>query len=1439
LLNGFSGVVITGLVLKDDSLQALHTQGMEVMACSLQQIGIVFPSFSRPLEVRVSTVRASIQQQQLPPPTSPQERAKLQRQQRRQDKSRRLEIIEELLWGVDRSLGKGPTRRWNPAGLVVDRLQSKALQKTLGFLVQLVRVDISDVMVHYIQQGEPGPRPPANYLQGADAVVLQARQIVLHPPKRQNPVQSSAGTASNSCSHPPSPEDAHSPRQLDDGAGDSTTWLGMLAALRASLWSRIVTDQVTATKLTATGIAVKLTTYPSTWQSYHASLRQQGEASDTARAQFVPFPHTLNEVQERSDANVGNLAPEIRQRPPVFAERLERDPGDADRRVEDGHTGRRINRAKALQNVDYEEFTLFSQWECSVLLRLVPPGCAKMVEPALRDPGSKPEEPFGTFAPSLRLNHRDAQGLQAPSPFEGQQSRDSLNNPPGANGDVNETQTYYFGMEEEDHEFTAGQRELEHVFSGGFDDVDAETQAFLGSNDSMAHAKRGGGMGEEIYENPTASFLNAAANTRSTLPRGMQHSSTSRPDRGMGTKHADAAGSHTSRSDASTEAKERLAGDVSGMECLVDVSISLKALVPTFSAASVGILTRLIDRQLHMSRFGEHWAVRPQTPVAGNEARWWQHAGNALAAKAAQIVRREVPISHMAQRRASRSEYQPLYAAKHAKNTNYQEPGRRWWQLKRTKPLDEEAQRRLQALEDSLSLEELAHFRFGVAATHNRWFAQSSNLAKFVADKVDALVYTRRDSLPPRMTDLLLHHDRAMEDHATGSVKFALNLSVACPKLGLAFDVRPSLSARHTAEQGIPWVVASLHSISAHLEPSGDISIQVTAFQCGSAAVSTAPIDSRLLACPSSVCEQVCKAADFVRYATTGSVFSESAQACVEKCAQVHIKPRYGLGGWAFDDAQQHDLDVASGENDVLASWRPAGYDVEVQLAPLGIIYNEELAATLLAFAEVCDTCKEAHRTWSMAENTEEPTVPSAASQHRQQEGPIWPPALPRSPESTEDMVVAAFAAAGIPVLGNLALPSNDILIHCPGIALQLPYHHTSRSDIFKSGDAARKTTRRLAKDDGDDPGEVSSAAAPSSMADGGHHHVTLGIARDNNVSGGGSAVGAGDESPSAGSLQYLFTIVLQNIQVRITGEDFGMSLRGGSAQRIEAEGYLDVFSYLSRSSRCIVARQIMPTRVMFDPARRQFTEEVAGIDTLEEQLREIELDSMAKVWAYPEDMPTIMRAIRARNMAAASAADPEAARNSPFPLGEQAALGRWRTYSQGVDAASGLANAMPDLLDNPSHYPLPLLPYLKAGMARGNVVQRLSATPDDPGGAVIAAAASVYGIQAWVSPIHVWHLVSLEAAVRRIVSFAMGSSLMDTSDANVSPTQDTSKREGAIATNAKQVAPRPSYRMVCSLDVDQVSLLCLVGAACCVEFLFFCSLVFRKTAGVNWNLLH
>lgn len=88
-------------------------------------------------------------------------------------------------------------------------------------------------------------------------------------------------------------------------------------------------------------------------------------------------------------------------------------------------------------------------------------------------------------------------------------------------------------------------------------------------------------------------------------------------------------------------------------------------------------------------------------------------------------------------------------------------------------------------------------------------------------------------------------------------------------------------------------------------------------------------------------------------------------------------------------------------------------------------------------------------------------------------------------------------------------------------------------------------------------------------------------------------------------------------------------------ARRVDATAYVDVFAYLSSETRRTVVARLVPARVTFDAVgRRGFSTEEGGSETtegLEALLREVEIASMAKVWAHPDDLASIIRGIRAQ----------------------------------------------------------------------------------------------------------------------------------------------------------------------------------------------------------------
>ena len=81
---------------------------------------------------------------------------------------------------------------------------------------------------------------------------------------------------------------------------------------------------------------------------------------------------------------------------------------------------------------------------------------------------------------------------------------------------------------------------------------------------------------------------------------------------------------------------------------------------------------------------------------------------------------------------------QALYAKASAGLGSFHEPSRRWWQQRRVAAASKAERAELAALEAGLSLEEVAHFRAGVAAVHSRLLAPNHAVLQVLI--VDAAV---------------------------------------------------------------------------------------------------------------------------------------------------------------------------------------------------------------------------------------------------------------------------------------------------------------------------------------------------------------------------------------------------------------------------------------------------------------------------------------------------------------------------------------------------------------------------------------------------------------------------------------------------------------------------------------------------------------------------
>ncbi|RMZ56604.1 hypothetical protein APUTEX25_004768, partial [Auxenochlorella protothecoides] len=171
-----------------------------------------------------------------------------------------------------------------------------------------------------------------------------------------------------------------------------------------------------------------------------------------------------------------------------------------------------------------------------------------------------------------------------------------------------------------------------------------------------------------------------------------------------------------------------------------------------------------------------------------------------------------------------------------------------------------------------------------------------------------------------------------------------------------------------------------------------------------------------------------------------------------------------------------------------------------------------------------------------------------------------------------------------------------------------------------------------------------------------------------------------------------------------------------------------------------------------------------AATQGLQEALREAEIPSMAKVWAYPEDMPAILAGIREQQSGLAGGFGTGSGAGGGADGGDTNKGRRPRASPAGAPAPPPPPHPPVSSLvtgDAALAYPMPLVPFLKVGPLRASMLERLEAAPSAPSGAAITLAGTVFGVQAWVSPLHLWHLLSVELTVRRMVQRFRASSLL------------------------------------------------------------------------------
>lgn len=231
------------------------------------------------------------------------------------------------------------------------------------------------------------------------------------------------------------------------------------------------------------------------------------------------------------------------------------------------------------------------------------------------------------------------------------------------------------------------------------------------------------------------------------------------------------------------------------------------------------------------------------------------------------------------------------------------------------------------------------------------------------------------------------------------------------------------------------------------------------------------------------------------------------------------MRPRPGAGGLTVDCPAEQQAGWAPSD------WRPSGSDTSIQLAAVALVYHGSTFMALLEFLDGWDACKVEPWGWCT------PAAPGAPSAAPAPARAGEAPPLPYSPEPVAEMVLQSFSANGTPVLGLLSLEGSTLALHCPGLAVQLPYEHNAQFDIVRMGGKGRShrgsPTPPAATPPHAKPGEPAAAAAAAEDA--------------------------------AVPLRYALTVTVQNMQLSLAGEDASgcLQVRGGAGGGLEARQLL------------------------------------------------------------------------------------------------------------------------------------------------------------------------------------------------------------------------------------------------------------------------------------------
>jgi hypothetical protein len=199
--------------------------------------------------------------------------------------------------------------------------------------------------------------------------------------------------------------------------------------------------------------------------------------------------------------------------------------------------------------------------------------------------------------------------------------------------------------------------------------------------------------------------------------------------------------------------------------------------------------------------------------------------------------------------------------------------------------------------------------------------------------------------------------------------------------------------------------------------------------------------------------------------------------------------------------------------------------------ARLQVSYEQQVFSAVLRFWEAWEVCHSKPWQWATpapaatagtagtaAGRPPPPPAAAAAGAAGAAGSSAGPPPLPLWPTSVADMVLHTLAVHNTPIAGTLAIPATNISLQCPGVALELPYQHDVYLEHLRTG-------ARVVGDGGSNPASPAVGQAGAGAGSG----------------GGGAEQGRHGAPPPQ---LYMFVSALQNIKLRVTGENASKCLQ-------------------------------------------------------------------------------------------------------------------------------------------------------------------------------------------------------------------------------------------------------------------------------------------------------